>query len=371
MSPEAREPFPPRRLHAREARRRRMLLIAIATLILVSLLPVVGRHLVDAIHRPLLGIDHIGALCLVALHLLLTPVHAALHWLVAGGALLALASRVHLAWRAHRTLRPLDAAPPLVDDVFSRAARIAGLDPRRLRIVEGLPAPAFTAGWFRPTVYVARSLAVGAGRLEPEELAAVLAHERAHVVRLDPLRLSLMRALADMLFWLPALRALFHDMADEAEIRADDAATARVEPLVLASAILALASWRSASRWNTDGSIEGYGVGFLRPSLVARRVQRLSGEDVTPVSRVTRRSVAAAGLALAFVWTAGVVDVHALPGVAGAHEAHMVHCEHPEESAMTHLFCRSGARGGWFVAGGLDCPHLAISGNAADGVPTP
>lgn len=365
MPPEAREPFPPLRVHAREQRHRRMLLIAIASLILVSLTPVVGRHLVDAIHRPLLGIDHVGALCLVALHLLLVPVHAVLHWLVAGGALLAIASRVHLAWRAHRTLRPLDAAPPLADDSFSRAARLAGLNPRRLRIVEGLPAPAFTAGWFHPIVYVARSLGEGAGRLEPEELAAVLAHERAHVVRLDPLRLSLMRALADMLFWLPALRALFQDMADEAEIRADDAATTRVEPLVLASAILTLASWRSSSRWNVDGSIEGYGVGFLRPSLVARRVQRLSGEDVTPVSRVTRRSVAAAGLALAFVWTAGVVDVHALPGAPGGHAAHEVHCEHPGESAMTHLFCRWGARGGWFVAGGLDCPHRSIAAGAA------
>ena len=83
------------------------------------------------------------------------------------------------------------------------------------------------------------------------------------------------------------------------------------------------------------------------------------------MSRVTRRSVAAAGLALAFVWMAGVVDVHALPSVAGAHEAHAAHCEHPGESAMTHLFCRSGARGGWFVAGGIDCPHLVT---AASGV---
>lgn len=342
-----------------------MLLIAIATLIVVSLTPVVGRHLVDAIHRPLLGIDHIGALCLVALHLLLAPVHTALHWLVAAGAVLAVTSRVHLASRARRTLRPLNAAPPLLDDPFSRAARIAGLDPRRLRIVEGLPAPAFTAGWFHPTVYVARSLGEGAARLEPEELAAVLAHERAHVVRLDPLRLSSMRALADMLFWLPALRALAHDMADEAEIRADDYATARVEPLVLASAIVALASWRSAPRWNADRSVEGYGVGFLRPSLVARRVQRLSGEDVAPVSRVTRRSLAAAGLALTIVWAAGVVDVHVLPGTPGGHGAHDVHCEHPGESALAHLFCRSGARGGWFVAGGIDCPHLVT---AASGV---
>lgn len=50
-----------------------MLLIAIASLILVSLTPVVGRHLVDAIHRPLLGIDHVGALCLVALRSGATP----------------------------------------------------------------------------------------------------------------------------------------------------------------------------------------------------------------------------------------------------------------------------------------------------------
>ena len=51
------------------------------------------------------------------------------------------------------------------------------------------------------------------------------------------------RILGCTLFWIPAFRRLAADMADEAEIDADDAAAAG-QPLVLASAILSLAAWR-------------------------------------------------------------------------------------------------------------------------------
>jgi len=46
---------------------------------LLSLTPVVRQHLLGAAHQLLAAIDHVGALCLVALHLLLAPVHAGLH----------------------------------------------------------------------------------------------------------------------------------------------------------------------------------------------------------------------------------------------------------------------------------------------------
>ena len=69
-------------------------------------------------------------------------------------------------------------------------------------VVSGLPNPAFTVGWFHPMVYVAAELAEW---LTSDELAAVLAHERAHLGRRDPLRLSVLRFLGRTLFWLPAL----------------------------------------------------------------------------------------------------------------------------------------------------------------------
>ena len=113
-----------------------------------------------------------------------------------------------------------------------------------MRVVSGLPTPAFTVGWLRPRVYVDAALA---GLLTADELAAVLAHEEAHVARRDPLRLSALRFLACTLFFLPALRRLAADAADEAEIAADDRAAGLAgagAPLALASAIVI-----SATHW--------------------------------------------------------------------------------------------------------------------------
>lgn len=357
---------------ARENRQRRVLLLSMAMAVLASLAPVVGRHVIGAAHQPLTGIDHIGALCLVALHVLLTPVHEALHALLAVGVVYAAWDRARAWTRARRALAPLDGASPVRGDAFWAAATRAALDPARVRVVAGLPSPAFTAGWLSPVVYVARELAGGARGLAPDELAAVLAHERAHVARRDPLRFSLLRAVAKTLFWMPGLRALADDVADEAEIRADDAAADVVGPLTLASALVALAAWRPpvlAFGEPTPDYTVGFaavgatprGVPFVRHDLLDRRVRRLAGEDTTPASRVTRRSLAGAALALAVVWTSGIVDVHDLPhdasGAVVVDVAHAAHCHHLRTPAISHLFCRLGATGGWITPGGSDCPH--------------
>ena len=355
---------------AREHRHRRALLLGIAALLLLSLTPVVGRHLLGAAHGPLTGIDHVGALCLVALHLLLAPVHAGLHVLVGVGLAYAAWERAR-AWRAaRRWLARLDGAPPAPGDAFWTAARAAGVPPERVRVVDGLPTPAFTAGWLAPLVYAARELADGARRLGADELAAVLAHEGAHLRRRDPLRFFALRAVASTLFWIPALRGLADDVADEAEVRADDRAAAATDPLALASALVSLAAWRTTAAPPAD-----YAVGFVRRDLLDRRVRRLAGEDTTPASRVTRRSVAGAALALVVVWASGIVDVHTLPHDVAAHGASPdlgapgvadpLHCHHLRGSAVAHLLCRRAAEGDWITRGGADCPHGAEAAPAA------
>ena len=369
---------------AREGRHRRLLLLGIGALLLLSLTPVVGQHLFGAAHGPLSGIDHIGAVCLIALHELLAPVHAGLHLLVAAGFFYAGWERARAWRRAHRALGPLPAVMPVRGDAFWTAARAVGLDPRRVRVVAGLPTPAFTAGWRAPLVYVTRALADGPAPLAPGELAAVLAHEDAHRRRRDPLRFSALRAMATTLFWLPALRRLADDVADEAEVRADDAAAARTDPLTVASALVRLAAWRApgalaphgSSRGPSSGSFaDGYAVGFVRPDLLDRRVRRLLGENTAPASRVTRTSLATAALALAVVGVSGVVDVHALPHGAHAPGSAAVrvvsavrHCDHARLAAVWHLFCRRGVRGAWITPGGADCPHRdAAAGRTAAG----
>jgi Zn-dependent protease with chaperone function len=329
----------------REHSHRRVVLVGIAMLLVLSTAPVFSHHIAASADSLLAGRDHLGALCLIALHYLLEPVHGLVHVITLAGIALAVSDRVRAWHRVRCVLTPLAWYTPEPGDVFWGAAEGAWLNPGRVRVVRGLPNPAFTVGWFRPVVYVARELA---DRLTFRELVAVLAHERAHVERRDPLRLSAVRFLARTLFWLPALGRLADDLADEAEVAADDAA-AKGRPLVLASALLAIADAFSARQ----AAVAVVPVhSNHRPDLLERRIRRLAGERATVHSHLTRRSVALAAVALGIVLSSSIAVMHPLPA---QHVGPSAHCAHEHRSALTHLFCRGGAR---HLAG---CPH-AVSG---------
>jgi Zn-dependent protease with chaperone function len=335
-----RQRFPAPGVVQRERSHRRAGLLGLAVLLLLSASPLVGHHLPIGLDQHLAGRDHLWALCLVALHLIMTPVHGVFHLLFIAGLAYAIWDRAR-AWRTQRdVLTALEARGPVPDDPFWRAADAVGVDPAVIRVVEGLPSPAFTTGFLKPRVYVAAGLA---DRLAQAELEAVLAHEASHVERRDPLRLSLLRFLSRMLFWLPVVHRLTEDIADDAEIRADDRAS-RDRPLALATAILTLAQWvRPASPAHDR-------VGFDERDLLDRRVRRLAGEDVTPRSRVTRRSILGAALALALAWASGAAMAHPLPSDVNDHPEH---CEEHGAAAVSHLFCLGFSRS-WSNA---ECPH--------------
>jgi Zn-dependent protease with chaperone function len=330
-------------LARRERSHRRTTAIRLAALLVLGAVPVSVHHSVDRGGLPLLGdIEHLGALCLTALHLLLMPLHRFFHIVLIAGASYAVWDRFR-AWRAHRrVLGSLAVRSPEVGDAFRRAAAAAGVRPHRIRIVAGLPNPAFTAGLLSPHIYLAAELPE---RLDAGELAAVIAHEGAHAARFDPLRFFLLRFLASTLFWVPALRRLVDDLRDEAEILADDRA-ARGGPLALASAILALAQWGGAERG------VALHVGFRRDALLERRIRRLAGEDAPVATHVTRRSIVGAALVLGVSWACALVMAHPLPD--GAHAVARHHCEHPHRSALAHLFCQGHER---VVARDAECPH--------------
>lgn len=96
---------------------------------------------------------------------------------------------------------------------------------------------AFCLGWLRPRIYLSQ------GALEVLDVAereAVIAHERHHGRRRDPLRLLLARSLGEGLFFLPVLRRLAERYAALAEVAADEAAVkASRGPHPLAAALLA------------------------------------------------------------------------------------------------------------------------------------
>ncbi len=336
---------------ARERRYQRGLVLALAVVLLGSLAPVVGAHMLGFVDRPFSGSDHVGALCLIALHVFMAPTHRALHVVVAMGVAWAVVDRLRLAVHVHRTLRGVVAREG--NDLLARAAQRVGLDARRVRVVDALPFPAFTAGARAPVVYLASSLIRGPDALTEEELTAVMAHEAAHVRRRDPLRFAVLRALSQVLFWVPALRHLAEDIADEAEIAADDAAGGLSDPIALASALVKLGAWRYAP---TPAVLSGAGVGFLRKDMLDRRVRRLLGEHVVPRPRLTRSGIAVAVAILTISTLSGVVDLHALPSHNMTHAAD-VHCAHDGMASFRHLFCRWGVEGPLLPDGGKDCPH--------------
>jgi hypothetical protein len=108
---------------------------------------------------------------------------------------------------------------------------------------------AFCAGLLRPRVY----FSTGAQELlDGPALAAVLAHERHHASRHDPLRLASGRILAAGLLFIPAMRRLVQRQHELSEIGADEAAvlSSDGDRAALASAML---SFSQASGVDTVG----------------------------------------------------------------------------------------------------------------------
>jgi beta-lactamase regulating signal transducer with metallopeptidase domain len=103
-----------------------------------------------------------------------------------------------------------------------------------LGLVDGLTSPV-TAGWWRPVVLVPASLVSG---MPPDLLEALLAHELAHVRRLDYLVNLIQTAIEILLFYHPTVWWLSNRIRVEREEIADDLAASTLgEPRRLALAL--------------------------------------------------------------------------------------------------------------------------------------
>jgi hypothetical protein len=102
--------------------------------------------------------------------------------------------------------------------------RLVAQHPRDLHgaqlIIDAQPR-AFCAGLWQPRVYVSTG---ALAMLDDGALGAVLAHERQHARRRDPLRLAAGRVLARALFFLPELGDLAERQQALAELSADESA---------------------------------------------------------------------------------------------------------------------------------------------------
>lgn len=314
----------------------RALLLGISLLLLLGTLPVFAHHLPLPGLEALGAIERVGAVCIVALHLVLAPVHGLVHVLLAGGLAYALFDRIRAGVRLKRGLASLDLRGPLPDSRIATAAMEAGISPSRVLVSMGGGNPAFTFGALRPQVCIAGSLE---SLLSDDELRCVLAHEACHVRRRDPLKLSLLRFLGLTLFWIPALRRMAADVAIDAEMEADRVG-AGDRPLVMAAALIKAANERTTLHLSLVTPL-------VRDDLLPVRVRQLAGECPPLPSRITIRAFAGATVALCVVWLSGTVVAHPLHGTDGAGPV----CLRHSGWTASHLFCSH------YVAGGKPCPH--------------
>ena len=127
-------------------------------------------------------------------------------------------------------------------------------------------------------------------RLPPEQMAAVLCHERAHLRGRHHLLVSLTRSLAAALPWVPLMRQAPRAVGLLVELRADDIATRAHGRHAVSGALLALAGTPSPARTLAMASTE-----------VARRLRRLRpSESANPNRlRLIARAVSVTSCAVA------------------------------------------------------------------------
>jgi Zn-dependent protease with chaperone function len=140
-------------------------------------------------------------------------------------------------------------ARSLVRQVRGKRRFLAALELLREAGVDGTPVTvfgseqpqAFCAGFLRPRIYISSAAAA----LPAGHLGAIVAHERHHLRRRDPLRLLVARTLSEALFFVPVLRRVTERYGALAELAADEAAAREHDRSTLAAALLSFGEARN------------------------------------------------------------------------------------------------------------------------------
>lgn len=157
--------------------------------------------------------------------------------LATAGGVLAAAVAARMAWCAATTL----AATARAGRRHRLRLRLAACPDERLGafvVDHAEPAAYCLPGPRRPVVLTTAALRL----LDDTQLAAVVAHERAHQAGRHHLLVALAALPAAAFGWMPAFRSARDEVARLAELAADDSATARSPRLAVAGALLALGS---------------------------------------------------------------------------------------------------------------------------------
>jgi hypothetical protein len=210
-------------------------------------------------------------------------------------AILAVTAAAVTAWRYGRGVRRAGRRAR----AHGRAARITGRPHAAGRagaVVLDAPQPAAYCVPGRPATIVVTTAALAI--LDAGQLAAVLAHERAHLAGRHHLLASLTRGLAAVLPAVPLFARGPQEVARLAELRADDAAARRSGRFPLAGALLAM---------GTGAAVPTAALGATGGATAAR-VQRL----LDPPARGARGACALLAVILVLAAVAA-----AIPALAG------------------------------------------------------
>lgn len=204
-------------------------------------------------------------------------------------------------WQTHRfnqRVRRSAIAPPAR---LGRAAAQLGITGRLSYLPWAHPA-ACCYGFTRPDIAVTAGFVT---RLDDEQLIAVLAHERQHLRRRDPLRYLALYALSAATFMFPVAAALRRRRETRIELAADRAALAVAPRRALAGALLvALKAPRipvpgAAGLTPTEARIAHLSGRAVMPDVPTRQVVASLGLAVAIMGAVTRLTVSAASAARA------------------------------------------------------------------------
>ncbi len=178
---------------------------------------------------------------------------------------------------------------------FVKSLKLADSDHHNLPyyVIDDKRLMAFSAGWLVPQIFVSSGAIMA---LTKDELEAVVAHERHHVKRRDPLKQMFSRTIATSFFWLPVIRELERKLELAAEVCADRSAvflSGRKTPL--ARAILRFASCPSGiAVSNIAGTENGQ-----------ERIRILCG-DHDFETRISRKSIVVSTAAVSLIFVLAV-----------------------------------------------------------------
>jgi Zn-dependent protease with chaperone function len=170
----------------------------------------------------------------------------------------------------------------------AQAARLVGQPKPTLGavLVEHAQPAAYCVAGRQPTVI----LTTGAVQaLDPGQLDAVMAHERAHLAGRHHRLLALARIGREVLPFLPLMRDAEEQVARLVELHADDTATRSCNPRLLATALVVLATAASPASTLAAGTTDS-----------VQRIHRLLGPS-EPLGRTRQRLLGAAAAALALI----------------------------------------------------------------------